>query len=143
MRMSALPFPGAGDNRIEISKLRRPAEFVVDLFRRRDEYRSIAGAAGRFDGGQLVAGHFASRIDYLPYAVALPVAQVVRHRAAFVKRLQGEHVGRTEIQDMDVVPDARSVERFVVRAENLDRVALRQRHLEGQRYQMRFRAVRL
>ena len=70
-----------------------------------------------------------------------PVPKLSLAMAARFELFQRRHVGRGQIVDVDVIANAGAVGGGIVVAENLDTLALSQRHLQHQRNQMRFRVV--
>ena len=71
----------------------------------------------------------------------MPVAQVIDLLGAFVQLAQRQQVGPAQVVDVDVVADAGPVGRLVVGSVDLDVGALAHRRLDGQRNQVRLRAM--
>src|SRR5450432_2074737 len=122
--VALVPCPGTGDNRFQIGIAWSPTQFVVDLFRRSNQSRRIAGTAGRLFSGQFVIRYLARHVDYLPHTVALPVAQVVGHGFACIEGLQRQYMGGGKVLNMNIVADAGAVGCRVIGAIDFDRLAL-------------------
>src|ERR1051325_4942795 len=136
--MCLMPFPGAVDDGLDRIVPGRPAELLANPARVGHELGWIAGSPGRFDGGGFVSGNLPRGVDPL-FDRGTVAAAEIEH----VALLAGEraHVCRGEIDDVNVITDARAVGSGIIGAEDLDVWALAQRDLEDNGNQMRLLAV--
>src|ERR1043166_1102541 len=76
--MRLVPQPGGADDVLELRVFRFPAELAHGFFGRGDQARGVAGAAGAFDGLDLLAGDFFAGLDHFADRITLAVAEVVK-----------------------------------------------------------------
>ena len=79
--------------------------------------------------------------NHLPHAEALPCAEVVDQPAALGERIQGKQVRRSQIEDVDVVPNAAAIRRRVVCSEDRNARTLSERYFQDEWNQVRFRRM--
>src|SRR5215207_5534164 len=104
-----------GNDRIEIIKVRRPAELRADGIRRCHNRAYVAGPPlmrARIDGAPADAF---DGVDHLPYRIAAPIAAIEHEaataRAQMVKRLE---MCSRQISNVDVVAHACAIRRVVI-----------------------------
>ena len=102
---------------------RRPAELATGTGRRRDQLGWVTGAARRCFRWHWRAGDLPYHVRDLPVGKAIAVAQVVDPVTARFGRVQGQQVGRGQVLDVDVVPNARTVCGGIVGTEDLQPVS--------------------
>src|SRR5580692_11436 len=135
--------PGVRDDVVQGRAGRVPAQLTPGLVARGDRGGRVAGAARRQLDRDGVAGNLAGRLDDLPDAVAVAVAQVVDLVPARLDRLEGEEVRGGQVGDVNVVADAGAVRGRVVVAVHHELVALAAGDLEHDRDQVRLRSMPL
>src|SRR3954466_3079271 len=137
--MRFMPFPGGGDDALQLGIAGFPAELLPGARGVGDELRRIAGAA-RADGfWNRMAGNLAAGVDDLPHAVAAAGAQVEVNPLSGSQCFERHEVGLGQIVNVDIVADATAVRGWIVVAENRDPLALAESDLEQVWNQMRFR----
>ena len=109
-----MPRPRGFHDVLQLGILRTPAEFVESFVRRRHELRRIASAPRLFYRRDFFTGDFLAHRDNFLHRVAIAVAKV---EEAALARLQAEDVRLRQIFDVNVIADARSVRRRIIRAE--------------------------
>ena len=95
------------------------------------------------DRGDGMTGDAARGFDHFKNRVTAAVAQIVAHKRPVNQSSQRQHVRRRQVFDVDVVPDAGAVGGGIIIAENCNVLPLAERHLQDQRDQVCFRAMRL
>src|SRR5258708_6112759 len=104
--MPRVPFPGGGDDVFELWILRFPAQFTNGFFGGGDEFGRITRAARFLNRRDFLSAHLLAHLDDLADGIAVAVAQIVK---ALLARREREDVRLREIDDVNVVADARAV----------------------------------
>jgi len=78
--MCLVPGPRRFDNRVEIRKTWRPAEFAARFIRRGAQHRGVAGPPGRQRPRYFSPGNTLDRVDDLVYRIRLAGPEVIRRR---------------------------------------------------------------
>src|SRR5690349_1614735 len=144
MWMSAMPSPCRVDDGIERVELRYPPQHAPRLLRASDQLRWITGPPRADLDRQARARHPLHRLDYLPDRESIAVAQVEGGAGSALAQIaETEHVGLGQVDDVNVVADARPVGRGVIGAEDLEALALSGGRLQRQRDQVGLRFVPL
>ncbi len=97
-----------------------PAESTLEFFLAGDQHCGITGAAWAQFARNLAAGDVLRRIDDFQDGEAAAVADVEGFAGDAFDLLESAEVGIGNIEDVDVIADAGSVGRGVVRAEDID-----------------------
>src|SRR6516165_6720239 len=138
-----MPLPGAGDDLVQFSELRLPAQLGLNLLRACDQHRRIAGTALLLFHCDRAAGDAAHGVDDLAHCEAVAVADVVDEAAALSEGVEGENMRIGEVTDVDVVADAGAVLGGVVVAKDLDASPAAEGDVEDERDEVRLGLVRL
>ena len=124
IRIPLLPIPAIPDHLID-PILRTPAKLTLSLRRVRVNDRNVAGTPANNDIRDLDAIHTFKSFYELQYAVALPRSKVVHCETTDVlDRLESVYVASSEVNDVDVVPDAGAIQCVIVIPENMQLLQL-------------------
>ena len=111
-----MPFPGGADNLFELRVFRFPPEFLARFIGGGDQCRRIAGTPRFFDNRNFLATDLFAHGDDLAHGITVAIAKVVE--AAFARR-HCQDVRLGEVDNVDVVADARAIRCGIIRAINL------------------------
>src|SRR5688572_28211631 len=136
--MCFMPFPGGADNLFELRIFWFPAEFIPCFVGSGDQFWWITRATRLFDYRDFPLADAFTRRDYFSHRVTIAVAKIVEALFAGDHR---ENVGLRQINNVDVIANAGSVGRGIVRAEDFAMGRLAERHLEHVWDQVRFDAM--
>src|SRR5690348_16697062 len=116
-----VPLPGSPYNVIEIGIGRTPAEQSLALSRIGNQDGRVSRAARPLRNRNLYAGDFFDCQNDFADRVAAASTQV-RHDRVFAgeKTIYCPNMGVSEVPDMDIVSDCRSIWRIIVRTEDLN-----------------------
>ncbi len=112
-----MPLPGTFQNDIEGLKLRLPAEFPLYFFRRGNQPRRITRAPRFLHHFDFSTADFPAGIDHLSDAGASAGAEIEKITFRSAER---QNVGPGEIDDVNVIANAGSIGRLVIRSKNFD-----------------------
>ena len=118
-----------------------PAEFAAHFFSAGDQHGGIAGVAWEHFVGDFAAGDAAEGSHHFADGVTGTGANIERGAGEAVDLLEDANMGGSDVQDVNVIPDASSIGSGVVVAEN----KLRDSSVDGverPRNQMGFMAAR-
>src|SRR6266566_7635517 len=118
-----------------------PAENALELFLAGDENGGITGPARTQFAGDLAAGDAFRDVDDLQNGKAAAVADVEGFAGNAVDLLEGTDVGIGNIEHMDVIADAGSVRRGVIRSKDIDVGQAASGCIKNTRYEMCFHAM--
>src|SRR4030095_13178423 len=86
-------------------------------------------------------GYTPRNLNHFSHTETSPGAEVVDQPAALRERVQCEHVRRSQVEDVDVVPNATAILSGVVRSEDRNSGTLAERYFQNQRNQVGFRRM--
>src|ERR1035437_448805 len=114
--VALVPGPGGADNGFELGVFGLPTQLTDCLLRGGDQPRRVAGAPRLLDGRDRFAGYLLTSANDFADGIAIAVAQVIE---ALPSWRQAEDMRLRQVQDVNVIPDARAVGRGIIGAENL------------------------
>ena len=118
-----LPIPGVAAHFLD-AELGLPAKFLVCLFGVAVAGGDVAYTAGLDAVGHLDAVYFFKGVYHVEYGVAVACTQVVNGESALVfDGLEGAHVARGEVANVNVVANASTIGGVVVVAEHAEFLA--------------------
>ena len=133
-------FPGerVSDDGLEIVQSGFPSKRLLNSLSSRDQHRRIARAPVLQACFEVDAGNPLYRLDDLQHGKAAAVAAIESCACPTSSQIvEREHVGMCEIRDVDIVSQAGSVGRRVIRSEDVEMAALAKsrlrRHLDEMR----------
>src|SRR4029434_2956549 len=138
VRMPHVPGPGAFNDLLDRLIFRRPAEFTFDFVGAGNEACGVARTPCFFNNADGLPGDAFARSDDFAHARAAASTDIVERTLRHTER---EHVRLSEIDDVDVIADARAVRRLIVGAVNLDVFLLAKRDLEDVGDEVRLNAM--
>src|SRR5262249_45894109 len=122
---------------------RLPVEFFHDASRTGTQHRGVTRTTRPDANRNGPPGGLLGGPADLTNRIALPQTYVERLHAGLGHPLQGTNVGIRDVQDMDVVTQARAVGSIVVISENSEILPLTRGGFEQQRNDVRFRMMAL
>ncbi len=122
-----------GNDRVEIGVFRLPAEGRLEARRVRNQRIAVAQPARLQTAVELVIRHPVHRVQHFIHGKAPAIAAVHGERAGRIghQRLQCQHMGGSQIADMDVIAHAGAIRRCIVGAEHAHRFALAECRFDG------------
>src|SRR5512134_3059785 len=97
-RVGPVPFPGAGNDLIQVIMLGSPAQLALDLFRGGDEPRRVTRAGRQLPCRDGMSRYPASSLDHLPDRIPVPAAQVVDQAVALAETFERQQVGGDQVR---------------------------------------------
>src|SRR5437016_3311216 len=138
--MPLMPVPGAADDVLELGEFRIPSQLAIRLFGKSYQLWRIALPPGSFKSRNPPGRDLLARFDHLAHGVTVAIAEVVK---AVIAGREAQNMRVRQINDVDVIPNARAVRRRVIRPINLAMPGLAQRHLQHIGYQVGLGTVML
>src|SRR5262245_24761853 len=112
-----MPFPSALDYRVERLELRLPTKFLLNFRRGGDKPGRVAWPAWFFDGVDFSSTDFTTRFDHFSNTRTPARPQIVTAAGVAAER---QDVRLSEVEDVNVIANTRSVRSLVVGAVDFD-----------------------
>ena len=133
-------FPGerVSDDGLEVVQSGFPSKRLLDSLGARDQHRRIARAPVLQACFEIDAGDPLYRLDDLQHGIAAAVAAIESRACPTSSQIvEREHVGMCEIRDVDIVPQAGSIGRRIIRSEHIEMAAFAESRLRRNLDQVR------